>query len=74
MESFSVHNENLQLGKELQRLLIDCRDGAAAHFSAVDLEFLIVTYRVHWIGRGGPHIWPTQSSDVSLMNFFYGAI
>ncbi len=45
-------------------------DGAPAHFSRGVREFLDATYGEHWIGRGGPKVWPPRSPDLTSLDFF----
>jgi hypothetical protein len=45
-------------------------DGTPAHFSLVAREHLDETYRIRWIGRDGPILWPPRSPDLNPLNFF----
>jgi len=46
-------------------------DGAPAHFGNVVTDFLNMTYRQRWIGRGGPVPWPARSPDLNPLDFFF---
>lgn len=46
-------------------------DGAPPHFGNVVRDFLDVTYRQQWIGRGGPVPWPARSPDLNPLDFFF---
>jgi hypothetical protein len=45
-------------------------DGALAHFSLCAPRHLNARYRGHWIGRGGPIVWPPRSPDQNPLDFF----
>jgi hypothetical protein len=45
-------------------------DGAPPHYARATREFLDITFRTHWIGRGGPVPWPPRSPDLTPMDYF----
>lgn len=45
-------------------------DGAPAHFSAQVRQYLDRQFGHHWIGRGGPVLWPPRSPDLTPLDFF----
>jgi hypothetical protein len=45
-------------------------DGAPAHFSLSAHRYLNRKLPGQWIGRGGPIVWPSRSSDLNTLDFF----
>ena len=46
-------------------------DGAPTHFSRNVRNYLDAAYGLHWIGRGGPVLWPSRSPDLTCLDFFF---
>lgn len=46
------------------------QDGASPHYARIVRDFLNVTFRGQWIGRGGPIEWPPRSPDLTSPDFY----
>lgn len=46
-------------------------DGAPPHFSTNVRNYLDREFPNKWIGRGGPHVFPPRSPDLTSMDFFF---
>jgi hypothetical protein len=68
-ESFSV----FLLVAEVEVLIFQ-QDGAPAHFGAIICTALDKQFPDQWISRGGSINWPSQSADLTPMDFFWGYI
>lgn len=44
-------------------------DGASPHFRLIVRNFLNENFPNMWIGRGGPHAWPTRSPDFNPVDY-----
>lgn len=50
--------------------LIFMQDGAPPHFALVVREWLDARFPGRWLGRRGPHEWPSRSPDLTPCDFF----
>ncbi|RZC40138.1 hypothetical protein BDFB_007387 [Asbolus verrucosus] len=46
-------------------------DGIPPHFSLRVRNYLNRRFRRRWIGRNGSHNWPSRSSDLTPMDFYF---
>lgn len=62
--------EDIPIG--IRRRMWFMHDGAPAHFSRIARNWLNQprNFGNHWIGRGGPVVWPARSPDLNPLDFF----
>uniref|UniRef100_V5GHS2 Transposable element Tc3 transposase n=3 Tax=Anoplophora glabripennis TaxID=217634 RepID=V5GHS2_ANOGL len=61
--------ENIPLN--LRQTFWFMHDGAPAHYSRPVREYLDISFRNRWIGRGSEVPWPARSPDLNPLDFYF---